>query len=411
MKKPANRSGGSRRKFSANDISLYALTIGSVVLAWQVAIQPLIQRAPVEIAIRLGPNSPMVLSRAAEAELLAGRNSNAASLSRDALARAPFDVRALRVLGLAEARSGRDAAADDLITLAGNWSLRDDPAHAWLVERRLRQGDYGSAFAHADTLVRRRPDIRPQVFRLFTLSAKEDGQAALPVLTSLLAEDPPWRRAYFNSLDATPEDLLVQLNLAIMLQSSRAPLSNPELHHLYYALLNKGLIDALRTVRERLGRPPQTTLVVNGGFDDAAAPRPFQWSLTQTAGIASEIVADDTRRDDLALRVEHNGFAKVRITDQLMLLSPGSYRLSGEIRVEEGDAEHILWTVSCLVGTRMSVSIAADARGSATWTPFSGLLEIPRDCPAQWLALEARGGDRRSRTTVWFDRIAVTRVE
>lgn len=413
MRDRAHRSGSPRRKVSADDIAFYVLTIGAVVLAWQIAIQPLVQRAPAEVAIRLGPSSPSVLGRAAETELIAGRHSNAASLSRDALARAPFDVRALRVLGLAEARSGREDRADELLTLAGNWSLRDDPAHAWLVERRLRQGDYGSAFAHADTLVRRRPDIRPQVFQLFTLAAGEDPQRSLPVLADLLAADPPWRRAYFNSLDERPEHLLIQMNLAIMLQSSRAPLSNPELQHLYYALLDKGLIEALRTVRQRLGRPPADLTLVNGDFADASAPRPFQWILAQRGGVASEIIADDVRSDDRALRVEYDGFSSVRIARQLTLLAPGLYRLSGEVRIEDGDPERLMWTVRCAVGSPAGVSIGVTPGRSAAgaWTPFSSRLEIPPDCPAQWLALEARGGDRRSPSVVWFDRMAISRGE
>ena len=57
----------------------------------------------------------------------------------------------------------------------------------WLIERRLRQGNYVSAFAHADTLVRRRQDIQPEVFSLFTLAGVQDPQRSLPVTADLLA--------------------------------------------------------------------------------------------------------------------------------------------------------------------------------------------------------------------------------
>jgi len=106
----ADKPAVSRRRPGAGDIASYGLTIGAVVLAWQIAIQPLIQRAPVEAAIRLAPGSPLVLRRAAESELVAGRIDNAAALGRDALGRAPFDVQALRVVGLTEARAGREDA-------------------------------------------------------------------------------------------------------------------------------------------------------------------------------------------------------------------------------------------------------------------------------------------------------------
>src|SRR5690606_6261812 len=106
--------------------------------------------------------------------------------ARARLRQSPFDVRALRVAGLVAARNGQDELANEVVTLAGNWSLRDDPAHAWLIEYRLRRGDDGSAFAHADTLVRRREDVRTQVFDLFTTAANSDPRS-LPVLIDLLS--------------------------------------------------------------------------------------------------------------------------------------------------------------------------------------------------------------------------------
>ena len=140
MRDKADKSAAPRWRVGVEAVASYGLIVAAVVLGWQIAIQPLMQRAPAQLAIRVAPGSPLVLRRAAESELAARRIDNAAALSRDALVRSPFDVRALRVLGLTEARAGREDQADDILTLAGNWSLRDDPAHAWLVERRLRRG-------------------------------------------------------------------------------------------------------------------------------------------------------------------------------------------------------------------------------------------------------------------------------
>ena len=234
------------RRVDVAGLAPYALTIGAVLLAWQIAIQPLIQRAPVETAIRIAPSSPQLLGRAAEAEYVAGRYENAAILGRTALARSPFYVKALRVIGLTEARAGRADQADEMLTLAGNWSLRDDPAHAWLVEHRLRQGDYASSFAHADTLARRRPDIQPQVFRLFTTAAAHDPQRALPVIVRLMASGTPWRGDYFRNLNATLEGLQVSATIATMLQATRSPTTNEELEPLYLSLLANGQIDAVK---------------------------------------------------------------------------------------------------------------------------------------------------------------------
>lgn len=407
MRDKADRTTAGPRRTGGAEWATYALTVGAVVLAWQIAIQPLMQRAPVEVAVRIAPGSPLVLRRAAEAELAAGRNDNAAALARDALGRSPFDVRALRVVGLTEARAGRSAQADEMLTLAGNWSLRDDPAHAWLIQHRLRQGDYSSAFAHADTLVRRREDIQPEVFRLFTLAGAEDPQRSLPVIARLLATRPPWRAAYFETMNDTPEGLQVAANLAMMLQSGRAPLTNAELRPFYMKLLQMGQLEALRTVRDSLNRPPLSQVITNGGFGDDSAPEPFQWRLAQRPGVVAEIVADELRPRDRALRVEYDGYNRARIASQLTFLPAGSHRLTYRIRRESGDTTtNLVWKVACLPGDR-EIASAPAAATSTSWTSVVLRLDVPSGCPAQWLRLEGMPGGQRSFTVAWLDDVSI----
>lgn len=399
----------------------YVLTVGAIWLGWQILLQPVIQRAPAGIAVRAAPGSPMVLRRAAEEEFAAGhqaddpraaarRFDNAAALAREALARAPFNVRALRVVGLTEARAGRETAADEILTLAGNWSLRDDPAHAWLVEYRLRRGDYASSFAHADTLVRRREDIRPQVFRLFTAAATQDAARALPEIAALVDARPPWRQSYLDSLYANVEGLQVAANLAVLLQRGKAPLTNQELTQLYMHLLDKGQVEAVRTVRAQLNRPAVAP-VSNGGFGDAEAPQPFQWRLAQEAGAVVEIVADDVRPADPALRIDYDGYSTVRFAEQLLFLTPGRYRLTAEARAEAGEpAERMAWSVTCSPNDLRILATPAVGRSAAVWGPVSAEFTVPQGCPGQWLRLESRGDDRRARTIAWIDRVAVVKL-
>lgn len=388
------------------DVAPYVLTVGAVLLAWQIAAQPFMMRAPVDAAIRIAPGSPMVLRRAAEAELTAGRNENAAELGRDALVRSPFDVRALRVVGLTEARAGRVEVADEILTLAGNWSLRDDPAHAWLVEHRLRQGDYASAFAHADTLARRREDIRPAIFNLFQVAGSQDPQRSLPVIASLVTARPPWRQAFLSSLLDTADGLQVAANLSVMLQSGSAPLTDPELSQFYLALFEQSPA-AVRAVQVRLNRPRSQDLLANGGFGAAGTPEPFQWRLTQGAGVSAEIVADDLRPGDAALRVEYDGYEIDRVAQQLTFLAPGYYQLSGEARSESGSPSgQLAWRVACATGgTEIARMTMASLR--TNWQRWSMRIVVPPSCPVQWLRLETVAGDRRSPSVVWFDRITV----
>lgn len=391
-------------------LSPHLLTIGAVLLGWQIAIQPLQQRAPVEFAIKLAPGSPGVLGRAAESELAAGRASNAGFLSREALKRSPFDVRAMRVTGLTEASAGRIAEADEILTLAGNWSLRDDPTHAWLIENRLRRGDYASAFAHADTLVRRRDDVRPQVFRLFTAAALQDPQRVIPVLASLLAANPPWRLDYVYSLDDTLDGLRVGAALALVLQSGGAPLTNAELQQFYNGLLNAGQVDAVKTLRTRLNRPASNALVSGGGFDGPPAPEPFQWTLAQKAGAAASIENDDVGSHGPALRSEYDGYSSAVLASQRIFLSQGRYRFSIDMRTEAGTpADRLAWTIRCVGDNRviLSLPVSRVAAENRAWKTTNAEFSTPSGCASQSLELRGRPLDYRAPMVVWFDDAAI----
>lgn len=409
MRDITEKSVAPGRRFRSAELASYVMVAGAVVLGWQIVIQPLTQRAPVEAAIRVAPDSALVLRRAAEAELAAGRNDNAASLGRDALARSPFDVRAMRVVGLTEARAGRNDEAEDILTLAGNWSLRDDPAHAWLVERRLRMGDYASSFAHADTLVRRREDIQPYVFRLFTVAATEDPQRSLSVIANLLAVSPPWRQAFLIHLNGSPEGLQAAANLAILLQTSPAPFTKPELRRFYVKLLQRNEIGAVRTVRGRLNPSAAAKGLTNGAFSDWSEPEPFQWDFAQQSGVLAEVAPDDLAPDNHALRVDYDGYSSAQIATQLTLLDPGPYRIRYDVRRESGDVgTRLIWTVTCAKGSRNITSLPGPAPGRTGWTRLEARFDVPSDCPAQWLRLEGRPNDRRSPTIAWFDNFSIS---
>ena len=385
----------------------FILTVGAVLLGWQVALQPFIQRAPVEVAVRLAPGSPLVLSRAAEAELLAERNDNAAFLARDALVRAPFSVAALRVAGLSEAKAGRSESADELLTLAGNWSLRDDPTHAWLVEYRLRRGDYGSSFAHADTLARRRTDVQPRIFALFTLAATHDRPRVMPVLTRLLAARPPWRKAYLNSLYDKDGSLQVAFDLAIMLQATDAPMTDDELSGFYTGALKKGQLGAAITVRKELGRPAGGAGVTDGDFSGPRAPAPFGWTLVQAGGAVAEITGLDADGAGSGLWVEYDGRRSARIAQQFLVLPAGSHVLSYRVKVEEGDAaERLRWNLTCVRGPVLA-STSPPTAGTGVWRTVTTTFTVPESCPGQWLELEGRPDYLSPRVAAWFDAVRV----
>lgn len=393
-------------------IASYAAIVAAVWLGWEVIKVPVIDRAGPEIAVRLSPTSPEVLRQAAEAEFAAKRYDNARALAEESLSRAPFNTRALRVRGLVEAEGRNRARANELLTLAGNWSLRDDPAHAWLMEDRLRSGDYGSSFAHADTLVRRRLDLYPQIFSFFTLAAVSDPRS-LPALIRLLADSPPWRGDYLNSLHEREDGASVLAVLAIGLQKSEHPFTDSELGHLYRTWASRGQFPGIRYLRAELGRPDPRQPLQNGDFSDEANPDtfPFQWHLATAPGLAVLITEDDLGRGGGALRVQYDGRKQGVLAEQLLTLSPGDRTLSGQTRVETPSEEpQMRWTVRC-VDTDTVIATApagGPSGGDMAWVGWSVAVPVPTSaCTAQWLRLESIPGQGPAQTVLWFDDIMI----
>lgn len=388
----------------------YVLTAVLVWLGWQVVVALLVQRAPVEVAVRVAPGSAQVLSRAAEAELVADRREQAHELAALALARAPFDVRALRVFGLSAADPNA-AATDEILTLAGNWSLRDDPAHAWLVNRRLRQGDYVGAFGHADVLARRRPDLYRTIFDLFTTAAASDPRA-MPALAARLSAEPDWRPAYLEDLRRAPQAAIVQAGLAQLLERSQAPLTDDELGAIYGDWLDTRRLPGLAALRARLARPLWAPLH-DGEFNDPPAPRPFRWTLGSGSGLVAAISGLPEEPGQKALLVQTDGFSSNTIATQLLQLSPGPHRFEVSWRFEAGGRDPSLeWVITCVETQTMILRIRPVAAEAVTqWTQGGAEMNIPaQGCSAQSLQLRTFQGTRRGTVIAWFDRARVRTI-
>lgn len=389
-------------------IGVWALAIG---LGWQIVQSNLTERLPPELAVRVAPGSAGALARAAEAALGDDRVADAESLSRASLQIAPFNVRALRVLGLARARSGATAQADQLITLAGNWSLRDDPSHAWLIEQRLKQGNYASAFSHADTLLRRREDTRDQLFKLYTEAAKLDQRAWSP-LTRLLSEPPPWRSDYLRSLLTASEADALVLNLALSLEKSPHPLSEGDLQGIYENWIGENRYDAIRYLRTRLA---PGALLTNGDFEQeqSAQRLPFDWEIPLSGGLSSEIRPDEAGPSNLALRVSHDGYTGGPAARQMLALSPGVYRLSARYRGSTSTQTQPPFTLSLYcAGSRQLIGRVGESQttGDGEWKAVQGeIVAPPTACAAQWLLIEPAGAEGPSRSVFWVDDVAIER--
>jgi len=388
----------------------YGLIVASIWAGWEIVKAPLMERAPMSLALRIAPQSPEVLRRAAEAALAANRTEDAARLSEQSLVAAPFNVRALRVRGLAEARGGDSEVADQLLTLAGNWSLRDDPAHAWLVEYRLRRGDYGSSFAHADTLARRRSDLHGQLFDLFTTAAINDPRA-FPALLRLLSQDSPWRLPYIDYLLGRQDTDGLILALGVALNKSRRPLSVYESGQINRSWLTEGRFGAMRHLAA--SRPGGGAMVVNGDFSEPILPDalPLEWNLRTGAGLAVQVTPGVEPRSQ-ALSAHYSGYGPAVLAEQLLLLEPGRHAFVADQLIDlPAPQTGLAWIIRCANSERILANLPLPGGSVGDTGSIRTLFDVPADCAAQWLRLEAVSSEGRTTRGVTITQVGVSRAQ
>lgn len=390
------------------DFVTYGAVALAVWLGWEIVKAPIAQRAPPELAVRLDSTSPEILRRAAEGELAAKRLDNAAFVARESIARAPINPQALRVLGLSLAETNPDQA-NQILTFAGNLSLRDSTTHAWLVQERLKRGDYGSAFAHADTLVRRRIEIAPQVFALYTTAATSDPRA-LGALIRLVATRPRWRQDFLEYLYDKEERTALLASLVIGLEPLEGRFTDTELRQLYGVWRRQNRIQGLHMMRERLNRPETSSILQNGDFEQPEAEQilPFGWTPGLGPGITASISDSGDSQRGRGLWIEYDGYASGVLVEQLVLLPVGTATVSGEWRADGDDpASRVAWSFVC-AGTETPITTRSPALG-AQWARFSFEIQTPAaDCPVQALRLKGVPGDRRRPITLWMDNLRIT---
>lgn len=386
----------------------YGVIALAIVLAWQMVVALFAQRAPVDAAVRLAPTSAIALVRAAESEFAAGQRDDAAALAGAALRIAPFNVRALSIIGRTQDAAGDAAAADQTLTLAGNWSLRDDPTHAWLMNRRLRQGDYASAFAHAETMARRETPAQPRLFEMFTVAAQADPRG-LSALVKALALAPPWRNSYIEfARDHQGTDQLLA-DLAINLQRTGAPLTDGELSGLYRRWLDARQPGYMRALQRSLGRPDLRAGVWNGGFDSGDGVAPLDWLINLDAGYSAQITDSGEPDRGGALLVETDGMSAGVIASQLLLLPPGPATIRIRQRLESvGGTATLGWRIICFETGATLAEWKAGNTPEPEWRQQVHALSVPAaGCTAQWIQLQAVPGDRRAPLRAWFDDLRI----
>jgi hypothetical protein len=382
-------------------LATVAVVLGYYSVTFSIS-QVVVKRDPA-MAYRLAPYDGRIT--AAYATSLAGHEATpqdrvrADVLAKHALQQDPTAVAAAATLGINADVRGDKAAARHYFSYAQRLSRRDLRTQLFMIEDAVQREDIPGALGQYDMTLRVFPNLGEILYPVLA-SASAD-----PVirreLVKTLAGKPMWGESFIGfAADKGPDP---KSTAALFLNLHRAGVAVPEMARAraVNALIAKGQTEAAwsyyAAIRpgadRRRSRDPHFTATLE-------TPSQLDWTpINDGSGLTTSIQGGIF---DFAAAASVGG----RMLQQLQLLPPGSYRLSGHtIGIEQPAGALPYWTLRCQDGRelgRVEVPNSGVANGN-----FTGTFSVPAGCPVQTLVLMARSSDAIAGQSGQIDRAAL----
>ena len=313
---------------------------------------------------------------------------------RDAAAKSPLAPEPFLVRGVEAQLAGDYPLATQAFLAAKLRDGRSIPARYFLAEQYFRSGDAAHGLREIALLARMVPNGVAGLAPFIATYAKDPRNR--PQLLSLFRSDPQLQDAALTTLasDAGNADLILELG------SDRQPVWAGTLLN---SLVVAGQYQKAHGIWARLAHvaPASGQLIFDPGFKGSDAPPPFNWALTaSTIGLAE-------RQPGGRLHVIYYGQEDGVLASQLLVLSPGRYRLAMRLAGDLNHAASLSWTVTCVGSTTASLSLrlsdpALAARGVA--------FDVPANCPAQRLELVASAPELPQQAEIMVSNLSLRQV-
>jgi hypothetical protein len=337
-------------------------------------------------------------------------------LLQEAIRQNPSDARAYALLALLREKAGEGEAAQRLMERASAlgprlWPVQLEAAAFWLRQHQLKR-----AVQSWDVALQMHRRLSTELFPVLLKIAERPGFHQ--VLFPIAGNSPAWWPSFFayaaaNAVQLETVRALYEAKegIAPSDQERRAFLSRLQKEgqwiEAYYAWL-----DALdESALQALGN------VFNGDFERPLSNEGFGWHFSQPRGIEIDAVPTYGAEGDQALRVVFSGQrVRFRHLYQPLLLSPGTYQLIGNARLDNLEtALGLQWAVYCLAPAQQQLATSERFLGASFWHRFDFSFEVPEEaCTVQLLRLELLGrapADFEARGVAWFDSLAIERVK
>ncbi|MBV9527163.1 hypothetical protein, partial [Sphingomonas sp.] len=307
---------------------------------------------------------------------------------KDPLAAEPFLVRGVR-----DHLAGNESLAAAAYEEAEDRDGRSVPARYFLADHFLRIGDGRDGLREAAMLARMVPNGIGALAPFVATYAKDPGNWA--ELGTMFASDPQLGNATLSTLAKDPRDSDLVLRLSTL--QPRGTVQS-WMDVLISSLVADGEFAKAHQVWRSTGQVngAADALIYDPAFRDASAPGPFNWTLTSSAlGLAE-------RRPGGRLHVIYYAQDDGVLASQLLVLSPGRYRIAMQASGDLRNVGLLSWRLTCANSPKelFGLRLGASTQGS---------FDVPGGCAAQRLELMGSAPDLAQAVDVTISGLSLTR--
>jgi hypothetical protein len=307
---------------------------------------------------------------------------------------APLDPEPYLVRGVQAQLAGDEGTAKQAFLAAQRRDPRSLPAAYFLADDYFRAGDAQHGLNQIALVSRLSPSGSVTVAPYVAAYARDPANWA--AVRRIFRSDPELQTETLVQLAQKPENAAAVLALAN--PQDAAQVSN-WLPVLIDALDSAGQYARARAIWARVSnaRLEPGALLYDRSFRDGTTPPPFNWSFSSsTAGLAE-------RQPGGRLHLLFYGQQDGVLARQLLLMPPGTYRLTMQLLGDRARAHALSWNVRCDKASQPAATTTLDsaARG---W-----IFRVPAGCPAQWLEISGSSSDMPQQSDVTIAGLNIVR--
>jgi tetratricopeptide (TPR) repeat protein len=330
----------------------------------------------------------------------------------------PADARPLMALA-ALAQAGGDAVrADTLMAAADGLDPSNPSIQIRLAAYWAGRGDAERALRHLSRTLAADPARGPALFPALVRLAQSATSRGL--LAPYALSPPSWWQAFFIDAAREADELdAVRFLYELRRGAADAPLTRPERDAFVRRLQRDGLASEAYLVwvgglsaRERA----HLGLLFDGSFELPLSNAPFGWQMAASERVDARPLAIPGGTGSRALRLRFRALEdRFWQLSQPLLLPPGDYRLTGQVRgVDLDTAGGLRWLLSCRQPRPRQLAVSESFRDARDWTRFGLDFQVPRGCRLQELRLVSAGRrpfELRISGDLWLDDLKISRTD